>query len=61
MNNIEIQKMKFIYSALENGWNVKKENDNYIFTKRHNGKREVYSNDYLLRFMKENMQPGNFT
>ena len=53
--------MKFIYSALENGWNVKKENDNYIFTKRHNGKREVYSNDYLLRFMKENMQPGNFT
>ena len=58
MDSIEIEKMKFIYSALEKGWNVKKNKDKYIFTKKHNSKKEVFSNDFLLRFMKENLLTG---
>jgi hypothetical protein len=58
MDNLEIEKMKFIYSALEKGWNVKKNKDKYIFTKKHNCKKEVFSNDFLLRFMKENILTG---
>ena len=48
------KKIIFIYNAIENGWSVKKNNDSFIFTKKHEGKKEIFSNDYLLRFMKEN-------
>ena len=61
MDNIEIEKMKFIYSALEKGWTVKKNRDKYIFTKKHCDKKEIFSNDYLLRFMKENLLQGKLT
>jgi hypothetical protein len=50
-----IQKMQFIYNALEKGWNVKKNKDNYIFTKKHEGKKEIVSDNFLSRFMKENL------
>ena len=52
--NIRLHKMKFVYNALENGWTVKKSKDKYIFTKKHEGKKEILSNEYLLRFMKDN-------
>jgi len=57
MDNLDIisKKMIFIYNALENGWSVKKREDTFIFTKKHEGKKEVFSNDYLLTFMKENL------
>jgi hypothetical protein len=58
MDAIELEKMKFIYSALEKGWNVKKNNDKYIFTKKHCDKKEIFSNEFLLRFMKENLLSG---
>ena len=47
--------MQFIYNALEKGWNVKKNKDNYIFTKKHEGKKEIVSDNFLSRFMKENL------
>jgi hypothetical protein len=50
-----IQKMQFIFNALEKGWSVKKNKDNYIFTKKHEGKKEVVSDNFLSRFMKENL------
>jgi hypothetical protein len=50
-----IQKMQFIFNALEKGWSVKKNRDNYIFTKKHEGKKEVVSDNFLSRFMKENL------
>ena len=53
-SNIRLHKMKFVYNALENGWTVKKSKDKYIFTKKHEGKKEILSNEYLLRFMKDN-------
>ena len=54
INHIKLQKMAFIYNALEDGWTINKKNDCYIFKKSHEGKKEVYLDDYLRRFMKDN-------
>ena len=52
---IMLQKMIFIYNALEKGWTIKKKNNAYVFTKNHEGKKEVMLDDYLKRFMLENL------
>ena len=52
---IEFHKMKFIMNALEDGWSVRKRNDVYIFTKKHEKKREVFEEKYLENFVKKNM------
>jgi hypothetical protein len=53
---IKLQKMALIYNSLEDGWTVKKNpgKDVYIFTKNHGGKKEVYLDSYLRRFMEDN-------
>tara|TARA_B100000795_G_scaffold265622_1_gene247699 strand:- start:69 stop:299 length:231 start_codon:yes stop_codon:yes gene_type:complete len=56
---IVLHKMAFLYNALENGWNIKKHNNLYIFNKPHENKKEVYLDDYLKRFMKENLDINN--
>jgi hypothetical protein len=43
-------------NAIETGWSVKKNDDNYIFTKKHEGKREVFMSDYLEKFIDKNMK-----
>lgn len=48
------KKMLFIYNSLQNGWSVKKVSDKYIFRKKHKGKREIYQENYLSIFIKEN-------
>lgn len=53
---ITFQKMNFIMNAIETGWSVKKNDDNYIFTKKHEGKREVFMSDYLEKFIDKNMK-----
>ena len=59
INFIQLQKMAFLYNALENGWTIKKKlkqnKQYYIFTKNHEGKKEVYLDNYLKRFMVENL------
>lgn len=50
----KIHKMVFLFNALENGWSIKKINKEYIFSKNHEGKREVYNEDYLENFIKDN-------
>ncbi len=57
--DIKSKKMIFIYNSIENGWTVKKSKDTFIFTKKHEGKREIFSEEYLLRFMKENISNSN--
>ena len=47
--------MAFIYNAVESGWSVKKRKEAYVFTKNHEGKKEVLLDDYLKRFMLENL------
>jgi hypothetical protein len=49
------QKMTFLFNAIENGWEVKKRDDKYVFTKKHEGKREVYLESYLQHFIESNM------
>jgi hypothetical protein len=49
-----IYKMAFIYNSLEQGWSVKKRDGKYIFQKSHNGKREIFQDDYLEKFITEN-------
>ena len=38
INHIKLQKMAFIYNALEDGWTINKKNDCYIFKKNHEGR-----------------------
>ena len=53
---ILLQKMILIYNALDKGWTVKKKKkDAYIFTKNHEGKKEVFLDTYLKRFMIDNL------
>jgi hypothetical protein len=59
INNIKFKKMLFLYNAINNGWSVKKRNDSYIFTKNHEGKKEIFNDSYLSIFMKDNMDINN--
>jgi hypothetical protein len=52
----QFRKMNFICNAIEKGWEVKKRDDKYVFTKKHEGKREVYLDSYLQQFLESNMQ-----
>jgi len=54
IDNIKFQKMLFLYNAINDGWSIKKRRDSYIFTKNHEGKKEVLLDSYLLSFMKGN-------
>ena len=46
--------MLFLFNAINDGWSIKKKRDSYIFTKNHEGKKEVLLDSYLLSFMKGN-------
>ena len=54
INYLMLQKMTFLYNALDDGWEIKKNNDKYIFVKKHEGKKEVFSDNYLRRFIEQN-------
>ena len=51
-----ILKMNFIDNALDDGWEVKKKEGLYIFTKNHEGRKEVFSDDFLTHFVKKNFK-----
>ncbi len=55
-DNITLEKMKFIYNAIDDGWSVKKEENKYIFTKKPEGKKEVYLETYLRKFIESNLK-----
>jgi hypothetical protein len=52
IDNIKFQKMLFLFNAIEEGWSIKKKNNSYIFSKNHEGKKEVFEDNYLDKFMK---------
>ena len=55
-NDKIVQKKKdFIWNALEDGWEIRKKDSSYIFTKQHEGKKEIFSDDYLRRFIVKNL------
>jgi len=53
---IQLQKMNFIWNALESGWSVKKRENKFFFTKKHEGKKEVYLDTYLNNFIEANLK-----
>ena len=59
IDKIKFQKMIFLFNALDSGWSIKKKNDSYIFTKNHEGKKEVFNESYLYMFMKDNSDINN--
>ena len=52
---IKFQKMLLLFNSIEKGWSVKKKKDSYIFTKNHEGKKEVLEESYLMKFIKTNL------
>jgi hypothetical protein len=59
VDKMKFQKMVFLYNALDNGWSIKKKQNSYIFTKNHEGKKEIFDESYLSIFMKDNMNINN--
>ena len=59
IDKIKFQTMVFLYNALDNGWTIKKKHDSYIFTKNHEGKKEIFEESYLSIFMKDNININN--
>jgi hypothetical protein len=55
IDNLTFQKMVFLHNALNDGWSIKKRKESYIFTKNHEGKKEVFLDSYLVSFMKNNL------
>ena len=56
---MKFHKMAFIFNALDNGWTIKKNKNAYIFSKKHEGKKEVFLDNYLKRFMVSNFDIEN--
>ena len=59
LDNIKLNKMKFIFNAINDGWTVEKQFNNndeekYIFRKKHENKKEIFSNNYLEKFINKN-------
>jgi hypothetical protein len=52
---IKLQKMAFIYNAVQSGWEVKLKGDKYVFSKKHEGKKEIYLEAFLRKFLEANM------
>lgn len=50
-----LQKMILIFNALEEGWTIQRNNKSYVFSKNHEGKKEILLDSYLLKFMKSNL------
>ncbi len=47
-------KINFIMNALDRGWHVEKKNDDeYIFSKKHFDKKKYFRKDYLGKFIRK--------
>ena len=52
--------MNFIYNSLEEGWEVRKTEDNsYIFKKKHHNDKEIFMDSYLEKFIIYNVKDLN--
>ena len=43
----------FVFNALQDGWCIKKRNNQYIFTRRNGKDKEVYKEEFLENFLKK--------
>ena len=57
IDNTKLQKMIFIYNAIEDGWEIKMNKDHiYTFSKKHENKKEIFNDKYLVEFIKKNIK-----
>ena len=62
IDSVTMKKMAFFYNALDDGWTIKKiKGEQYLFTKSHEGKKQVFMDSYLTEFMKSNMDISKLT
>jgi hypothetical protein len=54
VNPKQFKRMIFIMNALEKGWKVSKNDNQYTFVKKHEGKCEVFEEKYLETFVTDN-------
>lgn len=47
--------LTFIASALNDGWTVRKSGSSYVFSKPHEGKKQVLTNEYLTAFVEKHL------
>tara|TARA_B100000073_G_C23404712_1_gene440685 strand:- start:84 stop:290 length:207 start_codon:yes stop_codon:yes gene_type:complete len=52
----KFQKMVLLYNALEDGWKIKKINNNYIFKKKHENNDQYFNDNYINEFLKKYLQ-----
>lgn len=50
----EINKLIFIFNALEKGWSVKKKGKMYIFSKKHNNDCNYLKPSFIYEFIQSN-------
>jgi len=55
-----VKQMMFLYNAIQDGWTVTKKQQVYVFTKKHRGKKEYFSEEFLSTFVKKNASFKNF-
>ena len=48
---VTFQKMSFIYNAIQEGWSVTKKQEAYVFSKNHEGKKEIFLDSYLHKII----------
>ena len=53
IDNLKFQKMVILHNAIEDGWSVKRHNQSYIFTKKHENKKEILHDSYLSQFLND--------
>jgi hypothetical protein len=58
IDTLQFQKMVLLFNAIEDGWSLKKRDGSYVFTKNHEGRKEILHDDYLVAFMKNNLKVG---
>jgi hypothetical protein len=47
--------LAFIDNAMDDGWSVRKKGGSYIFSKPHEGKKQVFTDEYLVAFVEKHM------
>ena len=55
INYLLLQKMAFVYNALEDGWQISKNDEKNIFLKKHEEKKEVFLDTFLENFINNNI------
>ncbi len=54
IDHIYFRKMVFIFKAINDGWSVKKNKESYVFSKNHEGNKEIFLDSYLASFIHDN-------